>query len=126
MGATGRRWRAFLLLGVLLVAGCSGGSVEPSGSATVSAAASLQPLTRDEAISAARVFAGAPPSAVVVGAEAGPFAQFEPSPNAKMSPPPADQWVWHVEFRDSSGIYSDAIIDYLTGALVETSRAITN
>jgi hypothetical protein len=125
MCPTAPRARAFLLLGVLLVAGCTGASVQPSASATTSAAASLQPLTREEAIAAARVFAGAA-TAVVVGAEAGPFAQFDASPNPKMSPPPAGHWVWHIAFRDSSGNYSDAIIDYVTGALVETSRTIAN
>ena len=119
------RGRAFVLLGVVLVAGCNAASVEPSASATASAAASLQHLTREEAIAAARVFAGAA-TALVVGAEAGPFAQFDPSPNAKMSPPPADRWVWQIEFRDSGGMISGAIIDYISGALVDSYRGIPN
>ncbi|MGZ6801349.1 MAG: hypothetical protein ACXVGR_16265 [Mycobacteriaceae bacterium] len=83
--------------------------------------ASLPPLTREQAIAAARGFAGVPPSAVVVSAEAGPFGQFEPNPNGKMSPPPADHWVWSIAFANS-----DAIIDYVTGALIETTRWIAN
>jgi hypothetical protein len=126
MSLTAPRWPAVLLLGVVLVAGCGRASLEPSASATANAAASLQPLTKEEAIAAARPFAGAPPSAVVVSAEAGPFGQFDPDRNTKVSLPPADQWVWLVEFRDSGEVSSDVIIDYVTGALVETIRGIAN
>jgi hypothetical protein len=119
------KWPAVLLLGTVLVAGCGRASLEPSASATASAAASLQPLTKEEAIAAARPFAGAPPSDVV-SAEAGPFGQFDPDRNAKASLPPADKWVWFVEFRDSGEVSSAVIIDYVTGALVETIRAIAN
>jgi hypothetical protein len=126
MSLVASRGRAGLLLGVVLIAGCGGASVEPSASATPTAAASLQPLTREEAIAAARRVAGASPSAVVASAEAGPFSQFEPNPNGKMSPPPADHWVWDIVFRESDEISRGAIIDYVTGALVETSIGITN
>jgi hypothetical protein len=98
---------------VLLAAGC-GRTISP------------QPLTSEQAIAAARGFAGVPPSAVVSRAEAGPFGQFEPDPNGKMSPAPADKWVWLIEFRDSGGITSGVIIDYVSGALVDTYRGIPN
>ena len=104
------RGAAVLLLGLLLVAGCGRASVEPSASPTASPAASPQPLTREQAIATARGFAGVPPSAVVFKAEAGPFAQFEPDPNGKMSPPPPDRWVWYVVFRESDGMSSSASI----------------
>ena len=140
MSVVAPRALAVLLLGVLLVAGCgraasdaspvpsgtSPSSAEPSSSATPNPSASLQPLTREQAIAAARGFAGAPPSAVVFKAEAGPVGQFDANPNGKMSLPPADHWVWRIEFRDSSGNISGAIIDYVTGALVETYRGIPN
>jgi hypothetical protein len=126
MSVMAPRGSAVLLLGVLLVAGCGGASVEPSASATTNPSASLQPLGREQAIAVARRIAGAPLSAVVVSAEAGPFAQFDPSPNAKMSPPPADHWVWHIEFHDSDGTGWGAIIDYVTGGFVEASIGITN
>ncbi len=134
------RGLAVLLLGVLLVAGCggaaNGSSAVPSGasspgaesssSATAKPTASPQPLSKEQAIAAARRFAGVPPSAVVVKAEAGPFGQFDPNPNGKMSPPPADHWVWYIEFRDAAGLVASAIIDYVSGALVETVRGIPN
>jgi hypothetical protein len=140
MSAVAPKGLAVLLIGVLLVAGCgraandgspmpngtSPASAEPSSSATPNPTASLQPLTKEQAIAVARGFAGVPPSAVVFKAEAGPFAQFDANPNGKMSPPPADHWVWHIEFGDSGGIMSGAIIDYVSGALVETYRAIPN
>lgn len=126
MSVVAPRGSAVLLLGVLLVAGCGGASVEPSASATANPSASLQPLSREQAIAVARRIAGASPSAVVVSAEAGPFAQFEPNPNTKMSPPPADRWVWYVVFRESAEISRGAITDYVTGALVESSIGITN
>jgi hypothetical protein len=126
MSLAAPRGSAVLLLGVLLVAGCGGASVEPSASASANPAASLQPLTREQAIAAARGFVGASPSAVVVSAEAGPFAQFEPNPNTKVSPPPADRWVWDIEFREPNGIGQGAIVDYVTGALVEASIGIPN
>lgn len=140
MSVVAPRRLAVLLLGVLLVAGCgrtanSGSplpsgtarsSAQPSSSATPNPTASLQPLTREQAIAVARGFAGVPPSAVVFKAEAGPFGQFDANPNGKMSPPPADHWVWHIEFGDSGGIMSGAIIDYVSGALVETYKAIPN
>jgi hypothetical protein len=107
------RFLAVLLFGVLLVAGCV-------------REVTVQPLSKEVAIAAARGFAAVPPSAVVVKAEAGPFGRFEPNPNGKMSPPPADHWVWHVQFRDSGGIISGAIIDYISGALVETYIGIPN
>jgi hypothetical protein len=131
---------AALLLGVLLVAGCgraandgspvpsgaSPSSADPSPSPTPYPTASLQPLSKEQAIAAARGFAGVPPSAAVFKADAGPFGQFEPNPNGKMSPPPADHWVWRVDFRDSGGNISGAIIDYVTGALVDSYKGIPN
>ena len=83
-------------------------------------------LTKEQAIAAARVFAGVSPSTVVVSAEAGPFGRFEPSPNGKMSPPPADHWVWRIVFANSEAIDSEAIIDYVSGALIEVSTGIGN
>ena len=106
--------------------GTSPSSAEPSSSATPNPSASLQPLTREQAIAVARRIAGAPASAVLFRAEAGPFGQFDANPNGKMSPPPADHWVWRIDFRDSGGIISGAIIDYVTGTLVETYRGIPN
>lgn len=137
---------AVLLLGALLIAGCgptaSGGSPVPSSparssgapspTATLASAApsvvpSAAPLTKDEAIAAARGFAGVSPSATVVSAEAGPFGQFDPNPNGKMSPPPADHWVWRIQFRDAgTNIVAGAIIDYATGALIEVSLGVPN
>jgi hypothetical protein len=87
------------------------------------------PLTREQAIATARGVAGAQlglAAVVVVSAEAGPFAQFEPDPNGKMSPPPPDRWVWYVVFHESDGMSSSAIIDYVTGAVVEFSIGIAN
>jgi hypothetical protein len=107
------RW---LLIGGVLLGACSAQTPSPSPT----------PLTKEEAIAVARGLAGAPPSAVVFRADAGPFGQFEPDPNGKMSPPPADHWVWRVDFRDSGGIISGAIIDYVTGAPVDSYRGIPN
>ncbi len=140
MRVVASRGHAVFLLGVLLVAGCgrpaidgspvpsgvSASRAEPSASATPNPSASLQPLTREQAIAVARGFAGAPASAVVFRAEAGPFGQFDPNPNGKMSPPPADHWVWRIDFRDSGGIISGAIIDYVTGAPVDAYIGIPN
>lgn len=88
--------------------------------------ASLQPLTREQAIAVARGLAGVSPSATVVSVEAGPFGRFEPNPNGKMSPPPADHWVWRIAFGGSGASNSGAIIDYVTGALVYVFMAIPN
>jgi len=140
MSVVAPRGLAVFLLGVVLVAGCgraahdgsavpsgaSPSSAEPTSSAMPKPTASLQPLTKEQAIAVARGFAGVPPSAVVFKAEAGPFGQFDADPNGKMSPPPADHWVWSIEFGDSGGIMSGAIIDYVTGALVESYKAIPN
>ena len=144
MSIAALRGLAVLLLGVLPVAGCgrvtNPGSPVPSGTArssavpspsspaspTASVVPSVAPLTKDEAIAAARGYAGVSASAAVVSAEAGPFGQFDPNPNGKMSPPSADHWVWRIEFRDSGAMISGAIIDYVTGALVEVFRAIPN
>jgi hypothetical protein len=113
MTAVTPRVLALLLLGVVLVAGCG----RP---------VNLQPLTKQQAIAVARRIAGAPADAVVFRAEAGPFRRFDTNPNGKMSPPPADHWVWRIEFRDAGGIISGAIIDYISGALVETYIGIPN
>jgi hypothetical protein len=140
MSVVAPRILAVLLLSVLLVAGCgraaNDGSPVPSRtapssaqsppSATPNPTASLPPLTKEQAIAAARGFAGVPASAVVFKAEAGPFSQFDANPNGKMSPPPADHWVWRIDFRDSGGITSGAIIDYVSGALIEVSLGIPN
>lgn len=107
MSAVTPRVFAALLLGVVVVAGCG----RP---------VTVHPLTKEQAIAVARRIAAAPASAVVFRAEAGPFGQFDPDPNGKMSPPPADHWVWRIDFRDSGGIISGAIIDYISGAPVET------
>jgi hypothetical protein len=140
MGVVTPRVLAVLLLGVLLLPGCSRAagdgspvpsgtspsSAEPSSSATANPTASLQPLSKEQAVAAARGFAGVPPSALVFKAEAGPFGQFDANLNGKMSPPPADAWVWRVEFRDSGGIIAGAIIDYVTGALIEAYKGLPN
>ena len=121
-----REGPALLLLGVVLVAGCGGASLEPSASVTANATASLQPLTREEAIAAAGPFAGAPPSAVVVRTEAGPFGQFDPDRNARsrFRRPTSGSGSSSSVILARSG--SAVIIDYVTGALVETIKGITN
>jgi hypothetical protein len=146
MRLVARECVAVLLLGALLIGGCgrtaNGGSAVPSGTGRSSAAPSpttviasvapsvvpsAAPLTKDEAIIAARGFAGVSPSATVDSAEAGPFGQFEPDRNDKVSQPPADHWVWDVQFRDAgTNIVAGAIIDYVTGALVDIYLGIPN
>jgi hypothetical protein len=113
MSVAAPRVVAVLLLGVLLVVGCVH-------------EVTVQPLSKEQAIAAARGFAAVPQSAVVVRAEAGPFGLFVANPNGKMSPPPADHWVWLIDFRDSGGIIRGVIIDYISGALVESVIGIPN
>ena len=117
------------VVAVVALSACSAtasSSSQPTAVPTPNPTASPQPLTREQAIAAARGFAPAPASAVVFRAEAGPFGKFEANPNGKMSPPPADHWVWRIDFRDSGGIISGAIIDYVTGALVDSYIGIPN
>ena len=113
MSVAAARVLAVLLLGVLLVAGCD-------------RAVTARPLSKAQAIAIARGFAAVPPDAVVVRAESGPFGLFDANPNGKMSPPPADHWVWLIDFGDSGGISRRVIIDYVSGALVENVIGITN
>ena len=96
----------------------------PIASATpsASAAASLVPLGRDQAIAIARRFALDVGTNGIVQAEAGPFQQFDPDRNAKISQPPPDHWVWRVT---STGQISTCyvILDYYTGQFIETGVA---
>jgi hypothetical protein len=82
--------------------------------------ASPVPISRDQAIAIARRFGVGTNG--IVQAEAGPFRQFEPDPNPKISPPPPDQWVWRIRFVGPVST-SFVILDYYTGQFVESGIA---
>ncbi len=94
-------------------------SVGPSSVAEASPA----PLSRDQAIVIARRFAAGASTNWIVRAAAGPYRQFNPTPNTKVSPPPPDQWVWQVTFDSGHAKTASVILDYYTGNLIETSLA---
>jgi hypothetical protein len=83
-------------------------------------------LTRDKAVAAARQFAGVTQSTPVLSADQGPFGRFDPDPNLKASPPPADHLVWRVAFAPPGQPSQSVIIDYYSGALIEVGTALAN
>lgn len=102
-------------------------SPSPRASGWTLASASASPktigLSRDDAVATARQFAGVGAATPTVDAESGPFSQFEPDPNQKNSPPSPDHLVWRVGFASSDTTERIVIIDYYTGALIQTSAA---
>jgi hypothetical protein len=83
-------------------------------------------LTRDKAVAAARQFAGVTQSTPVLSADQGPCGRFDPDPNLKASPPPADHLVWRVAFAPPGQPSQSVIIDYYSGALIEVGTALAN
>jgi hypothetical protein len=144
------RWIALAAVATLAVCACSAGgdpstaprSASPPGLTTpvpsssgsqrpsvaplasvapfASRATSPVPLGRDQAIAIARRLGVATNG--IAQAEAGPFRQFEPAPNRKISPPPPYQWVWRVRFVGPVST-SFVILDYYTGKFVEAGIA---
>lgn len=96
----------------------------PIASATpsASAAASLVSLGRDQAIVLARRFGLDVGTNGIVHAEAGPFQQFDPDRNAKISQPPPDHWVRRVTSTGQIST-SSVILDYSTGQFIEAGVA---
>ncbi len=92
----------------------------PTASPSSVAVASPTPLSRDQAITIARRFAIGVSTNWIVRTTAGPYAQFNPTPNAKVSPPPPDHWVWQVTFDSGRATTSVVILDYYTGTFIET------
>ncbi len=91
----------------------------PTASPSSVAVASPTPLSRDEAITNARRFAIGVNTNGMVRTAAGPYSQFNPTPNAKLSPPPPDHWVWQVTFDSGRTTTSVVIVDYYTGSFIE-------
>ncbi len=87
---------------------------------------SAKPLARDAAIAAARAFAGVDAETPIISAEYGPFAQFEPDPNEKNSPPSPDHLVWHVAFGSVHSLTVSVILDFYSSELIELTAGIQN
>ena len=98
------------------------GTLIASATPSASAAASLVPLGRDQAIVLARRFGLDVGTNGIVQAEAGPFQQFDPDRNAKISQPPPDHWVWRVTSTGQIST-SSVILDYYTGQFIEAGVA---
>jgi hypothetical protein len=80
------------------------------------------PITRDRAVAIARVLGVHTETSPLVSATAGPFQDFDAAPGGKVAELP-NAWVWAVKFRVSNSTDAFVILDYYTGALVETGLA---
>lgn len=110
-------------------------SAAPLGSTTATAdtpppeavsgapASSRLPLSRDAAIAIARGLGIHTATSPLLSATVGPFHQFGPAPNGKISEP-ADAQVWQVVFAASATSTAFVILDGYTGALVETGLGV--
>lgn len=95
----------------------------PSAGPSSVAVASPTLLSRDQAIAIARRFAIGASANWIVQTAAGPYRQFNPMANAKVSPPPPDRWVWQVTFDSGQTTTAFVMLDYYTGAFIETGTA---
>lgn len=110
-----------LVLVLFTVAACQGTSPSPSV-AGLSSTGSLRGLSEDQAIAIARTYSVPPPSSPVVSTTAGPFRQFETAPG-KGNPEPQDRMVWEVVFGAPDGSRTYVILDFETGAFIESGVA---
>jgi hypothetical protein len=89
----------------------------PSGASSAWPAPSLLLISRERAIDIARSLGPQTATSPVLSATVGPFHEFDPSPNGKISEP-SDAEVWHVVFALSGTTNAFIILDGYTGALV--------